>query len=512
MKNIFNSSTWVNRIEGLEINRPKYFSALIACIFLFASFVVTVPRGASAATRPGVSLEQCANKDLTCDSDDNAKQWQTGNLNHSNSTFAEGDSVPYRSGFIHLTAGQTYLVSIEWDTTKSGKHAIDYLTSFDATESKAFPCAGIKCGEKYDSLPIETDSHVKDEGVEQLAGQFFKVFGGMFPAKGKTIENTGNLCADSSCPVGSNHGSYKLSGEYKDSSSTSVELMFTAEDSTVVLSWGGHLATQKDWGEGKSASAIAGSPYHMRLLDFRCSNVKNCSAGNMDRSLQLDDSCNDSSGMSVEKESEETPSCDSDCDGNEDESKESPCSTTSTSSTSTSTSSTSTSTSTTSTTVPLDTTTSTTSTSTSSTSTSSSSTSSSSTSTSTTVPVDVTTTTIGIFSETTVPRSSTTTVPVVTTTTTPVVTTTSVAGGSINVSNTTPVSIQDNSEDFQNIIPAVTANPSDTYDVLIPDGLPMTGAQLSILFFAILMLLVTGGVFMKVSQVQVRRNKKDEDQ
>jgi hypothetical protein len=93
-----------------------------------------------------------------------------------------------------------------------------------------------------------------------------------------------------------------------------------------------------------------------------------------------------------------------------------------------------------------------------------------------------------------------------------VVTTTSVAGGSINVSNTTPVSIQDNSEDFQNIIPAVTANPSDTYDVLIPDGLPMTGAQLSILFFAILMLLVTGGVFMKVSQVQVRRNKKDEDQ
>ncbi|MSZ96121.1 MAG: hypothetical protein F2579_01615 [Actinobacteria bacterium] len=47
---------------------------------------------------------------------------------------------------------------------------------------------------------------------------------------------------------------------------------------------------------------------------------------------------------------------------------------------------------------------------------------------------------------------------------------------------------------------------------MIPDGLPITGAQLSILLFAILMLLVTGGLFMKVSQVQVRRNMKDEDQ
>ncbi|CAB4593815.1 unannotated protein [freshwater metagenome] len=457
MKNIFNSSTWVNKIEDLEINRPKYFSALIACVFLFASFVVTVPRGASAATRPSVSLEQCANKNSTCDSNVNANQWQTGNLNTNNSTYAEGESVPYRAEFIHLTAGQSYQVTIEWDTTKAGIHATDYLASYDMTELTAFPCAGISCGPNSHDLPIGIDPHVTNEGVGQLAGQVLRAFGATFPTNGAAIPNTGNLCASASCSVPNNHGAYNLTGTYAGSSSTSIDIVFTANESTVVLSWGGHLAKKTDWGDGNSASAISGSEFHMRVLDFRCSNVDNCSAGSLDRSLKLD-------------------ACDAAC-------------ATTTTSTAAPTTTTSTSTST-STTTTLE----------------------STTTTSTTLPVDVTTTTLVIFSETTVPQSSTTTSPAVTTTTAPAVTTTSVAGGSVSVSNTTPASPQGEGDNFQNNIPTITNTPSDTFDVLIPDGLPITGAQLSILLFAILMLLVTGGLFMKVSQVQVRRNMKDEDQ
>jgi uncharacterized repeat protein (TIGR01451 family) len=46
-----------------------------------------------------------------------------------------------------------------------------------------------------------------------------------------------------------------------------------------VLAWGGHIATRKDWGNGNSAVAISGSPYHTRLIDL------DGSGGNQDRSL-----------------------------------------------------------------------------------------------------------------------------------------------------------------------------------------------------------------------------------
>ena len=60
----------------------------------------------------------------------------------------------------------------------------------------------------------------------------------------------------------------------------SVTVTFTASNSTVLLAWGGHIASQIDWGAGNSAGSISGSPYHMRLLD-----LDNDGLGNMDRSL-----------------------------------------------------------------------------------------------------------------------------------------------------------------------------------------------------------------------------------
>jgi hypothetical protein len=46
-----------------------------------------------------------------------------------------------------------------------------------------------------------------------------------------------------------------------------------------VISWGGRIATRKDWGNNNSAVAISGSPYHTRLVDL------DGSGGNQDRSL-----------------------------------------------------------------------------------------------------------------------------------------------------------------------------------------------------------------------------------
>src|SRR5215216_167587 len=218
--------------------------------------------------KPAANLDQCANLGTTCDTG-TSSQWQNGNLGQSQATYFEGDSVPYRSVFTGLEAGETYTVVIEYDTTQSGKHAIDYLTSFDRTETTADPCSGVvgvpSCIES--TFPIPLDPNVSGAGVTQLGGQVFSIYNG-------TITGT---------------SAYTLTGTYGGNSSTSITLTFTASaDGTAIIAWGGHIATRADWGQNNSAVAISGSPYHMRLADFTCSNVGNCGVGQQDRSLSAD--------------------------------------------------------------------------------------------------------------------------------------------------------------------------------------------------------------------------------
>ena len=82
-----------------------------------------------AATR-----SQCANGSpldgTPCQSD---AEWVSGNLGASKATYNEGDSIPYRMAMTGLSLAGSHTLTIEWDTTKSGKHALDYLTTFNRT-------------------------------------------------------------------------------------------------------------------------------------------------------------------------------------------------------------------------------------------------------------------------------------------------------------------------------------------------------------------------------------------
>ena len=279
----------VNEVSLKEIvfqDRRKFFRAS-AAMLLMASVVLLTKWDSplQASVRPAVSLEQCSNLATTCDTAHSAN-WQTGNLGSSNSDYAEGDSVPYRSIASNLTVGKTYKLHIEWDTTQSGKHALDYLTSYNRTESTANPCAGVTCSGGTNTLSIPIDPHVSGAGVTQVSGQSFTAFGATFPANGAMVSNSGgNLCGSSTCTISANPSAYSLNGTYAGTSQTELALYFTATSSTVVIAWGGHIARRLDWGAGKSAGEVSGSPYHMRVIDLRCSNYDHCSSGNMDRSL-----------------------------------------------------------------------------------------------------------------------------------------------------------------------------------------------------------------------------------
>src|SRR5258708_17431698 len=54
---------------------------------------------------------------------------------------------------------------------------------------------------------------------------------------------------------------------------------FLANNSSVVIAWGGHIGSKQDWGIGNSASSISGSPYHTRIIEL------DGSGGNQDRAL-----------------------------------------------------------------------------------------------------------------------------------------------------------------------------------------------------------------------------------
>jgi hypothetical protein len=219
---------------------------------------------------PSADLDQCANGavggvPVIC----SGTAWQNGNLGHSQAHYLEGESVPYRLRFGSLTPGTVYTVTIEFDTTENSgaKHAIDYLTDFDASEVAANPCSNVPgCNLAVnDTFPIPVDPNVAaghdgipgtGDDITQIAGDF-TLFNGQI----------------------NDVSTYTLTGTYTGASQTKVTITFRATASDPVLAWGGHISTRVNWGTDNSAIAISGSPYHMRLLDL------NGAGGNQDRSL-----------------------------------------------------------------------------------------------------------------------------------------------------------------------------------------------------------------------------------
>lgn len=226
------------------IYRPNYKVEA----YLAGSLVATIT---FTDANPSASLDQYAN--------DNA-DWVNGNLGTHNSTYYEGDVVPYRMLFDNLSL-TSHTITIEWDTSKSDKHATDYLASYDATESPD-PCEGVSgCSGPGTIFPIPKDPQV-DNGsgspITQTAGNFI-IFGGAI--------------------TGVSSYSYPDGVGFTGDKSAQITITFNASQANPVLAWGGHISDRADWGTGNSAVAIPGSPYHMRNEGL------DGSGGNQDRSL-----------------------------------------------------------------------------------------------------------------------------------------------------------------------------------------------------------------------------------
>jgi hypothetical protein len=188
--------------------------------------------------------------------------WATGNSNSGNSHFFEGQSIPYRLTISRLRAGD-HTVVIEWDARTNSKSAIDYITSFDRICEEVIPNAGTP---SFGEIPVPTGLPQPSNSFNELTEDERKIaiYGG----------SLGEI-------------KYLQEGNTSDANSvTRLSVSFTAVGSngpnnTVVIAWGGHIASAKDWGEGNSASSISGSPYHTRVVSLNGSSV-----GSQNRSVQ----------------------------------------------------------------------------------------------------------------------------------------------------------------------------------------------------------------------------------
>jgi len=200
--------------------------------------------------------------------------WVNGNLNAQKAHYAEGEAVPFETVFNGLAANTTYSIVLTWDTTKAGKHAFDYLTSynFDWTSNNpvgpentqfANPLIGTSLASQYtvtQSDPFNGASVASVPTDPNLALNGFKGT----PAPGQQFAMWGasitGVSADST------------SGPYSGDSNTSLTITFKTPaagtpgfNGTVVLAWADHVASDVNWGPNSGASSISGSPYHQAI-------------------------------------------------------------------------------------------------------------------------------------------------------------------------------------------------------------------------------------------------------
>ncbi len=243
------------------------------------------------AAPPAANLDQTRNGSF--DSPIDPPDWHNGNAGPQTAHFAESMSIGYRAILTNLpTDGTVITLILEYDIKHSDRHAIDYLTHFQRLE----PHAGfLHAAETLDpriGVPAVAGSPLLGDDTETIpapssAGS---------PVPGQPTQSYNDLVANEGPDSvvmtiynGTFGGPIVYAGEgdlMASQSASSIAVSFTADDPTVVLAWGGHIASRNDWGfdadgVARSAGGIHGSPYHMRLIDWNLNNL-----GNQDRSLK----------------------------------------------------------------------------------------------------------------------------------------------------------------------------------------------------------------------------------
>ncbi len=240
------------------------------------------------AQQPAANLDQLRNGSAASPNDPG--QWVNGNLGSQNSHYSEGMSAAYRTIMTNMPANTVVNLTLEYDVKHSGRHAIDYLTSYDRIEPHVL---------SYGHTAEEIDPTIGTSFMENLGFMNFTI--PLFPdyvtspVPNQPEDSFNNLGAAEKqmtmwggTITGISYGPLADLSQSNEPQAITVTFTTDSDGGEVLLAWGGHIGSRHDWGSDingvpLSAGGISGSPYHMRLIDWNLNNL-----GNQDRSLSAD--------------------------------------------------------------------------------------------------------------------------------------------------------------------------------------------------------------------------------
>jgi hypothetical protein len=256
---------------------------------IFALLIWGFGMSAAPPASPAVNLDQASNGGIG-KAVVSPVGWENGNQNGQKAHYNEGESIPYRARVTGLTSGQTYRATYGYDITHGGAHAIDYITGRQRIAETVNPCQN---GTTVDISPCAA-------GLSNSSGTASLI---PAPTGGNTLKDIANGSFNSVVAIEGPQRISIFNGEVTQvafvsegdpslsQSETTFSVTFTASSSTVVLSWGGHIARAFDWANnGGSATTISGSPFHTRVKTLEVGNGSGgfnapISIGNQDRAL-----------------------------------------------------------------------------------------------------------------------------------------------------------------------------------------------------------------------------------
>ena len=234
---------------------------------LSSLFVVllAIPNVAMAQSGAAANLDQVRNGSASAPV--SPAPWVNGNAGASNAHYLEGHSIPYRMVVTGLSSG-THTLVIEWDIRQGGKNALDYITQYQWLKPHAQFVVG---------------GHPQPNGelIDPLAG-----LGLTSPSVVlKAIDAPAQIPADAGATSSTRYSYYALKDLGKEvmtmfngtaitsmayvtqgnrtttgSSSTSLSIVFTTTNPTVVFAWGGTSPARKTGARALRPSTSAARP------------------------------------------------------------------------------------------------------------------------------------------------------------------------------------------------------------------------------------------------------------
>ena len=250
-----------------------------------------------------------SSKPITDIKRDDPVHWTNNNLGGTGSHFNESHSVPYRVTCYNLTGNTDYVIRIGFDVRDGGKYALDYITGpqnlsphgfFPHAEEHVRPLENpTVAGIATNTTPAFFTIPDIDYGT---TGQRDTLRASFNALDAQTIINPAAVGTKKQLVIYDgviNSAVWQAPGNVNLKSFAHLEAVLMVKFKTnagktkVVLAWGGHIASQIDWGINESASYISGSPYHTRIKGFAMDPGDNSEdftedGGSSDRSLKTD--------------------------------------------------------------------------------------------------------------------------------------------------------------------------------------------------------------------------------